>query len=39
MRLALCSPQGSIAIDGINLTIVDVLADSITVSLIPIRQN
>ena len=28
-------PKGSIAIDGISLTIVDVLADGITVSLIP----
>ncbi len=28
-------PKGSIAIDGISLTIVDVLSDGITVSLIP----
>lgn len=28
-------PKGSIAIDGISLTVIDVLADSFTVSLIP----
>lgn len=33
LRYAL--PKGSIAIDGISLTIVDVFADSLTVSLIP----
>lgn len=28
-------PKGSIAVDGVSLTVVDVFADSITVSLIP----
>lgn len=28
-------PQGSITVDGVSLTVVDVLADSFTVSLIP----
>lgn len=28
-------PKGSVAIDGISLTVIDVLADSFTVSLIP----
>jgi riboflavin synthase len=33
--LGLCVPQGSIAMDGVSLTVVDVLDDAVTVSLIP----
>jgi riboflavin synthase len=28
-------PKGSIAVDGVSLTVVDALADSFTVALIP----
>lgn len=31
----LCVPQGSIALDGVSLTLVDVAGDLVTVSLIP----
>lgn len=33
--LPYCAPKGSVALNGVSLTVVDVLADSITVSFMP----